>query len=244
MLVQRPLRQQAVQVPKREDDVRWELPVWSREVSKHGQLGSVGGKSSQSYWIVFHIVRPVTDSCFTHSNQMIKILPHSFQDGAQATVALKDSTSLQDSSSGSPDNTTFFRPPSCTPTKKVSLCTYLCTPIASASVGENKRQNSLCSCASRCWRKSWTWVTPRQTWSWSGSPVCWRRPRKRRTRWRREPLSASSRRRKNSWLVFRTASSQVALPSARSREARASSWNGTFTCLLSDLPSVCLLSFL
>lgn len=41
VFVQRSLHQQAVQVPKREDDVRRELPVRSREMSKHGQLGSV-----------------------------------------------------------------------------------------------------------------------------------------------------------------------------------------------------------
>lgn len=41
------------------------------------------------------------------------------EDAAQAAGAFKDSTSLQDSSSGSPDNSTFFKPPSCTPTKKV-----------------------------------------------------------------------------------------------------------------------------
>lgn len=50
---------------------------------------------------------------------MIKTLDY-FQEATHAAGAFRDSTSLQDSSSGSPDNTTFFKPPSCTPTKKVS----------------------------------------------------------------------------------------------------------------------------
>lgn len=43
----------------------------------------------------------------------------SFQDVSQAESLSRDSTSLQDQPSVSPDNTTFFKPPSCTPTKKV-----------------------------------------------------------------------------------------------------------------------------
>ncbi|XP_011609744.1 kinesin family member 4 [Takifugu rubripes] len=40
-------------------------------------------------------------------------------DVSQAESLSRDSTSLQDQPSVSPDNTTFFKPPSCTPTKKV-----------------------------------------------------------------------------------------------------------------------------
>uniref|UniRef100_A0A8C4I505 Kinesin motor domain-containing protein n=1 Tax=Dicentrarchus labrax TaxID=13489 RepID=A0A8C4I505_DICLA len=41
-------------------------------------------------------------------------------DVSQTESVSRDSVSLQDPTSGSPDNTTFFKPPSCTPTKKVS----------------------------------------------------------------------------------------------------------------------------
>ncbi|KAI3373091.1 hypothetical protein L3Q82_006421 [Scortum barcoo] len=41
------------------------------------------------------------------------------EDVSQTESVSRDSVSLQDPTSGSPDNTTFFKPPSCTPTKKV-----------------------------------------------------------------------------------------------------------------------------
>uniref|UniRef100_A0A7N6B8T2 Kinesin motor domain-containing protein n=1 Tax=Anabas testudineus TaxID=64144 RepID=A0A7N6B8T2_ANATE len=41
-------------------------------------------------------------------------------DLSQTENASRDSVSLQDPTASSPDNTTFFKPPSCTPTKKVS----------------------------------------------------------------------------------------------------------------------------
>ncbi|XP_071316342.1 kinesin family member 4 [Trachinotus anak] len=41
------------------------------------------------------------------------------ENASQTESVSRDSVSLQDSSSASPDNTTFFKPPSCTPTKKV-----------------------------------------------------------------------------------------------------------------------------
>ncbi|XP_054481251.1 LOW QUALITY PROTEIN: kinesin family member 4 [Anoplopoma fimbria] len=41
------------------------------------------------------------------------------QDANQAESVSRESVSLQDPPSDSPDNTTFFKPPSCTPTKKV-----------------------------------------------------------------------------------------------------------------------------
>ncbi|XP_070839122.1 kinesin family member 4 [Chaetodon trifascialis] len=41
------------------------------------------------------------------------------EDGSQTDSLSRDSGALQDSTSVSPDNTTFFKPPSCTPTKKV-----------------------------------------------------------------------------------------------------------------------------
>ncbi|KAM9348795.1 kinesin family member 4 [Symphorus nematophorus] len=41
------------------------------------------------------------------------------EDVSQAESASRDSVSFQDPTSVSPDNTTFFKPPSCTPTKKV-----------------------------------------------------------------------------------------------------------------------------
>lgn len=45
---------------------------------------------------------------------------YSFQDTSQRDSISRESVSLQESSTISPDNTTFFKPPSCTPTKKVS----------------------------------------------------------------------------------------------------------------------------
>ncbi|XP_040908415.1 kinesin family member 4 [Toxotes jaculatrix] len=41
------------------------------------------------------------------------------EDASQTESVSRDSVSLQDPTSVSPDNTTFFKPPSCTPTKKV-----------------------------------------------------------------------------------------------------------------------------
>ncbi|XP_018547982.1 kinesin family member 4 [Lates calcarifer] len=41
------------------------------------------------------------------------------EDVSQTENVSRDSVSLQDATSASPDNTTFFKPPSCTPTKKV-----------------------------------------------------------------------------------------------------------------------------
>ncbi|MEQ2168338.1 hypothetical protein GOODEAATRI_013311, partial [Goodea atripinnis] len=46
---------------------------------------------------------------------------HLFQDTSIADSIARDSASLQDPSSDSPENSTFFKPPSCTPTKKVRL---------------------------------------------------------------------------------------------------------------------------
>lgn len=108
---------------------------------------------------------------------------------------------------------------------------FICSSERKQTSKHHKQPALMCS-ACRCWKKSGTWATPPQTWSWSGSPPCWRKLRKR-TRWRRGPLSASSRRRKNSWQVSRTASSRDALRSARSLESgpsRAQLKEKVWTC--------------
>ena len=44
----------------------------------------------------------------------------SFQDAGPTENVSRDSESLQEPTTASPDNSTFFKPPSCTPTKKVN----------------------------------------------------------------------------------------------------------------------------
>ncbi|KAM9846585.1 kinesin family member 4 [Aulostomus maculatus] len=53
------------------------------------------------------------DKCRNLDNQVLA------EDVSQSDSASRDSVSLQDLPSASPDNSTFFKPPSCTPTKKV-----------------------------------------------------------------------------------------------------------------------------
>lgn len=61
-----------------------------------------------------------------------------FQDGSIGNGASRDSASLQDPSCDSPDNATFFEPPSCTPTKKVAMDT--------GTAFSQSRKQKLCSC--------------------------------------------------------------------------------------------------
>ncbi|XP_068585628.1 kinesin family member 4 [Cebidichthys violaceus] len=53
------------------------------------------------------------DKCRNMDNQVLA------EDASQTEIVCRDSVSLQDPISDSPDDTTFFKPPSCTPTKKV-----------------------------------------------------------------------------------------------------------------------------
>lgn len=134
----------------------------------------------------------------------------SFKDLSQTESSSRGSTSLPDQSSVSPDNTTFFKPPLCTPTKKV--CGYCgCWNLDSFTATDvwplfNRR----------CWKKLEIWGTLLRTWNWSGSPALQMRKRRGSLRSRRRGLQwASWRRRKDSWQVFRTVFSLDALPSER-----------------------------